>query len=269
MQKEIVFYSARDALVELKRRQKTDLKEKVELWWKEEGCKKPDFLPKNGDCWGILPRQIATARIEDLIFYNKTKKTGIIPVWLEHTEDKFSSSSSYKKSLVCLPVKQGNGNGDTLLKLSSVKAGNGKKLSEIELGNNHGNGIKNIVEFHHNLQDKILGQITRYNVSDWFAEFGNANSYYLSFLSLFLSHAILFENFCGEQYEDESEKDFDEGVFKPAYEKIYELFGLAPLIVSFPWKQEMGFYPGKAFFPKNKETICSYSLLNKFFICQQ
>ncbi len=268
MQKEIIFYKAKDALVELRRRQKTDLKEKVELWWKEKGCNKPNFLPKNGDCWGVLPRQIATIRIEDFIFYNKTKKIGLKPVWLEHTDDIFSSSSSYKKSLVCLPVTRGNGDGNTLVKLSSIKAVNGKKLSKIELSKNQENGIKNIVDYHHNLQDKILGPITRYNVSDWFAEFGNANNYYLSFLSLFLSHAILFENFCGDQYEDESEKDFDEGVFKPAYEKIYDIFGLAPIIVNFPWKQEMGFYPGKAFFPKNKETTCSYSLLNQLFIGQ-
>ncbi|MFZ2970621.1 MAG: hypothetical protein WA063_05725 [Minisyncoccia bacterium] len=255
--KEVIYYTGKNALLELKRRQKTDIKEKMEDWWKEQKWEKPNFLPPNGDHVAILARQVATARVESIIFHRKASEAGLRPLLIEDHDDMFSRGNSYKKGLIHLPVKRKN--DITVLKIGSRKHAEGKKLADIPLLENHVNGSNRVVDYHRHLAKKVFGNIEIHNASDWYRSFGTAQDYYLPLLSLFVGHAIMFENFHGKSYEDESEREFDEIVFGPAYDRIIEVFGLHPIIVHLPWREEMKYYPGQYLLPKTDNRSHLYT----------
>ncbi len=56
---------------------------------------------------------------------------------------------------------------------------------------------------------------------------GNAKSYYSSYLSLFVTHGVLFENFLS----NENEGKFFINVFMPTFDFLTAYYGYKPIIV--------------------------------------
>jgi hypothetical protein len=71
---------------------------------------------------------------------------------------------------------------------------------------------------------------------------GRANDYYEAYLSLFISHAILFEDYHGGESGAEL-GGFTARVFEPAFAALEERFGYTPIIVRLPWWKELGLFP--------------------------
>ena len=68
-----------------------------------------------------------------------------------------------------------------------------------------------------------------FDASNWFLKSGgNAKEYYKNFLTLFVSHGILLENFM----LDVKELTFTENIFLPAFMQVLRETGKKPLIIA-------------------------------------
>lgn len=225
------YYSPREAVMELKKRQTDGIKEVVEDWWRKNGWTMP-CIPAGE--FGMLVRQVATARYEDLLFMEMAKAVGLNPLWAEYTEDKFFLHSSYKRSLLKMFFCSGKGrSGGWKIrkeKLSCVHHCHRKILNEIQTKKG------SLIEYHHALQKKFIPNATRIDISDTFRQS------YSAYLSLFIAHGILFEDF--HRGESGPALDgFTANVFQPAWEMLVDELGMKPLITPLPWWEGMNFYP--------------------------
>jgi hypothetical protein len=84
------------------------------------------------------------------------------------------------------------------------------------------------IAFHHRIISHSLKHIQCYDNTAWILKMGpNPAVYYHYFLSWFIAHGILFENFLTEGDEGRFTRD----IVWPAFEKVTRHFGLKPLIV--------------------------------------
>lgn len=226
---QIVYTPLSEALRLLDERQKDPkLLVKVEKLLKGEI---PFFLKKN-KC-GVLGRQIATPNHETKMFIKITKENNLFPVFFEYYDDKFTSNNNYKHSLgqLQLQTKGFDKYGDYRFEKITIidfNKYNGKKLRDTKTlwG-------EFLIDFHKRLfseQDFALKDLYFYDGSEWFKKHGGqkAISFYTNFLSLFLCHGILFENFLTSKDED---GEFTKNIFLPALEKVINLTGVKPLII--------------------------------------
>ena len=112
----------------------------------------------------------------------------------------------------------------------------GKKFSKIKT--KWGEGI---VDVHHYLLYKQFPKMSGKTIdfSKWFDKTKNlSNNYYLYFLSLFICHGVLFDNFL---IGDKEEKNFVKKKFLPSFKKAEKIFGVKPLIFPLlPFENEKG-----------------------------
>lgn len=231
------YYSPKDAVRELRKRRLSGVKEEVEKWRKSKGW--PESNIPSGE-FGILGRQIASARYEDLVFAEMAKGVGLSPLWVEYAEDKFSLHSSYKRSLVQMIYCSGKGRSGGWRvhkeKLACVHACNGQLLTDIQT--KHGL----LVDYHHSLWEKFIPGALRMDMSSMYKFFGGAKHYYGAYLSTFVAHGILFEDYHGGE-SGKALDIFTKDIFQPAWEMIVDELGLKPLITPLPWRDGMQFYP--------------------------
>jgi len=229
--KNLIYYSPIGAVVELKRRQALGIREEIEEWWRSKSWPIPN-IPAGE--FGMLGRQIATARYEDLLFSEIVKAVGLNPLWLEYTMDKFFLHSSYKRSLIHMIHCSGKGKNDGWKirkeKLACVHHSHGKLLTDIQT--KHGS----LVEYHHAFQKKFIPDAVRIDISDTFRQG------YAVYLSLFIAHGILFEDFHGGE-SGVALDGFTANVFQPAWKILVDELGIKPLITPLPWWDGMQFYP--------------------------
>lgn len=102
---------------------------------------------------------------------------------------------------------------------------------------------QNIADIHHQMHQQFFPQAKRFDASDWLFQFGRAKDYYMAYLSIFLAHAVLFEDFHGGESGKKLDS-FTDKVFEPAYQELIDLFGIKPLIIKMPWLPEFKHYPG-------------------------
>lgn len=99
-----------------------------------------------------------------------------------------------------------------------------------------------LVDYHHRLH-ALLGHGPE-AVIDFFRfyqQFGRARDYYLPYLSIFLAHAVLVDDFHdGEDVGVVGE--FTETIFAPAYRELKRCFGVAPLISRLPWHEHLQYH---------------------------
>lgn len=217
--------------------ERKSMRSKVESWWLEQGLGLPS-LPA-GDL-GVLARQIASYRYEDVLFLDLARTAGLQPLWLELTSDRMSTNSNYKKSLLH-PVyyhRRGRNGGmvTTKQKLTELMPWVGKRLSDVVLSDG-----QNLVEYHHNRFDQVFGAHSRIDNSQWING-KRVQEYYPVFLSLFLAHCVLFEDYHGGESGDKL-NSLTILVFEPTFEQLRKRFGVGPLIVKMPWVQELKLYP--------------------------
>lgn len=233
---------------EVARRQ--PLRYQIEAWWLENGWGNPPIVQAmEGRLCGVLTRHIATFRYEDGLFSLMAKEAGLHPVWLEYVDDKFVDVSPYKRSLLRPTLCFGRGRrGGFKLRKENLVANEGfwrgKPLQNIVTDQG-----EQLVSWHHVLQDEMLrGFLTespkRTDCSEWLAKVSpTAYGYYEAYLSCFIAHAVLFEDFHGGESGQELDS-FTRGIFEPAWKRVHEQFGVSPLIVRLPWWESLGYYPG-------------------------
>ncbi len=236
-----------------------DLRGTVEAWWLNNGWGLPP-IPTSDDAIAMLARQLATARYEDCLFYLMASQSGLVPTWGQYIEDKHSMKSNVKKSYLQGVFVFGRGrNGgvraDRHEFLSVARPAHrkhtprnlheswdGRSLREIV---NPATG-ESLVVRHNEFQRATLGisDAHRPDFSAWHrqAKHQRAADYYPRYLSLFIAHAVLFEDYHGGESGDELDR-FTARIFEPAFQQISEQFGVAPIIVSLLWWPELAYYP--------------------------
>lgn len=217
---EFIYTPLEDALVELQRR------------WQDPTVKGAQAVPQPlaEGFRAVLFRQLVTSNYEVRRFVSIVDSLHLRPLFWEYYADKFTSNNEWKHSLGKLFFYEGRGKqGGMKLKSKNVvdfNKVNGKPFSDVQTlwG-------QPLIEFHHELYQSRFRNLdgNHFDASDWLSENGKtALSYYESFLSLFLKHGILFENFM----LDAKEFEFTRDVFFPAFCRVYAQTGLKPLVVA-------------------------------------
>ncbi|HEY9480806.1 MAG TPA: hypothetical protein VIR98_01065 [Candidatus Paceibacterota bacterium] len=180
----------------------------------------------------VLFRQVTTPNYELRRFVSIADAVcGLQPLFWEYRKDKFTSNNDVKKALGKLSFFFGKGKkgGSKIERLNVIdfNSYNGKKIDEVKTlwG-------QPLVDFHRELFENTYPKLDTavfYDASDWFATSGGAaKGYYENFLSLFVKHAVLFENFM----LDMKEVGFTREIFLPAFLRIMKATGVKPLIVA-------------------------------------
>lgn len=216
------------------------LRGEIEKWWQSNGWVIPARFATE-DALAGFGRAIATRRYEDALFFHYAQSAGFTPLWLEYTESSFSSHSPFKRSLL-QPVfyeKHGRRGGIVGKKheLAPIATERTKKISGIKTMRG-----EPLVEFHHRLHARFgLDPSAIVDLSLFYGQFGNASEYYLPYLSLFVAHGVLFEDYHGGESGD-ALSDFTDQIFAPAFKRLEALFGIPPLLVHMPWHENLRLY---------------------------
>lgn len=187
----------------------------------------PRGLEKNSPCF-VIVRHLISPNDEIKRYMSLTSNFNLKRVFFEYLDDKFSTQNFDKKSLIKMPVYLGkrNNGADQIIKIQIGDLNNAqnKKISNIKI---YGNDL--LVNFHHKLLYKVYPELINsvYDISAWLHQKGNtAEEFYDAYLSQFLFHGILLESF----YLNEQERDFTEKVVVPTFKRIYNKYGIKPLI---------------------------------------
>lgn len=235
-----MYVDIKQARHELQRR--VSLRDTVEAWWRERGWGLPpmDFrLPT-----ALFARHVATYRYEDAVFDCMARSTGLSPLWIEYLDDRMCSGNEFKRSL-CAPkilerVGRKGGFLAPAMDVADVSAWETKPLRTVRARDG-----RLLADLHHSLHDKLANG-PRVDCSEWLGALGGkAALYYEGFISLFVAHAVLVEDY------DSADGDckmgaFVENILQPALEAVRRHFDVKPLIVRLPWREEFGFYPRDA-----------------------
>lgn len=216
-----VYTSLVDAVDQLKERSKNpDLN--LDAIAPEEMLQKPR---------AVLFRQIFTSNYESRRFLNLVEASELEPLFCEYYADKFTSNNDYKHSLGRMFFFKGIGkNGGSQIHSRTVldfNTANGKKINDLKTlwG-------ESLIDFHHGLFKSCFMDLPKedfFDASAWFKAHGeSADKYYELFLTLFVQHAILFEDFM----LNEKELSFTKDIFLPAFISVRRKTGKKPLIVS-------------------------------------
>jgi hypothetical protein len=208
-----------------KRQSDKSLVKKIEEYLGEE---LPEPFNDQSKNFAILFRHVFTPDYEIEKFLEKAKKLNLEPVLIEYKEDKFVPENEDKKTLAKMPFFRGifkdNEIKFDIFKIIDFDSHKSKRISEIITFWN-----EPLIDFHHRILESYYPETLKniFDYSEWFHCHGcAAKNYYYNFLALFLSNAVLFDNFRNEGKEGEFCRD----IFEPAVYKIKEVFGLLPMI---------------------------------------
>lgn len=223
----VYFPTIEEAIVELERRRNDkELQSRVEEYFKDVGIP----VPFQDEPRLTLFRQIATPNIEVSRFLIIADGVDMKPLFLEYYDDKFTSNNKWKLYCGKLAFYEGIGKkGGHKISYSTIidfNTYNGKKISEVKTLWGEG-----LTDFHHKLFDVNYSHCNTgyfFDGSNWFVNCGaSAVQYYKKFLALMIRNGILFENFM----LDSDELLFTKGTFLPAYQSVFDYFGVKPIIV--------------------------------------
>lgn len=236
-----------------------ELRERVEAWWHSEGWGLPPHYHLTHEPIAAFCRQMATARYEDVVFYQLAREAGLLPLWLEYLGDVASEKNTYKRSLLVRHICSGRGkHGGIKLDrqvLACIRGNHSKRLDTIQVSSIETNGRRtdaadtDLATYHHTLQDMILPWSKRLDITNWLKSvgLGRAVDYYAASMSLFVAHGVLFEDYHGGESGTVLD-NFTAQIFEPAFAKVEKLFGARPIIVPMPWR------PAFAYYPANREV---------------
>lgn len=187
---------------------------------------------KNRKC-AVIFRQLVTPNYEVRRFISLIDALeGFTPTFFEYTSDKYTDNNEWKyhlgKMLFFAGMGKRGGEKITRQTIINFNVSRGKKINEV-------NTLwgQSLVDFHHEFFDEIYRRknkkVVSFDASEWFHHSGNnAKEYYENFLTLFVSHGILFENFM----LDVKELTFTKDIFLPAFIQVLNKTGRKPLIVA-------------------------------------
>lgn len=214
------------ALTELaERRTDKALQSKVEEFFAP--YPNPDVL-KDGPS-AVMSPALVSPNLEMRYFLDIQQYTSLPTVLLEFSKDKFAHINNEKRALAelifytedSLRRKQVVGSE----RVVDFQKYQGKPMNEVVTS-----GGEMLTDFHHRIfREYFKCDIPIYDFSSWFSgSYSFSGDFpYLRFLGLFIVDAILFGNFTTSSYETA----FTEQKVLPAFRKIKECFGVAPLIV--------------------------------------
>lgn len=236
MKKAVRYFSQNEAKEELQKREA--MKQRVEEWWQSQRISIPGWLFQWQQPTAVLARSIATLRIEDAAFILQAEAAELQPFWLEYTADKFSNQSPYKQALVLRRLCHRGGRKQQLIMVKEQLADSnlltGQRLHDIRLRDG-----QTLIDFHHQWLLDRHPDAQFHDASAWLAQIGwDAKSYYTLYLSLFVAHAVLFEDFS----EARKLGGFLHYTVLPAYERVCQQFGVDPLIVQLWGHENEDFY---------------------------
>lgn len=175
----------------------------------------------------VLARQVATPNFEFRRFSAEAPKSGLKPVVIEYTGDKFCSRNRDKYLLAKMTFFHGRGRkgGDKLTRRRTIDFNryDGKALCDVRtLWEEH------FVDFHHRLLSKHAPGIATVDVTEWLSKMGGEpGRFWPRLLCLFICHGILFDNF----HTEGPEAEFTRTIIRPAILETERRFGLRPLVV--------------------------------------
>ena len=223
---DFVYTPLKEAVVELeKRRKDKKLEAKINDLLKGDI---PEPLKEKSKI--VMFRQLVSPNYEIRRFVNVADAWEVDILFWEYHNDKFTSNNELKHALGKMPFYTGMGKDGrariTNFNIIDFNTSNGKKISEVKTlwG-------QSLIDFHHKFFRNRYSDVNHhfFDASKWFKEHGaGAAGYYTNFLSLFIRHAILFENFL----LDSREISFTKDIFLPAFINIYRITGLKPIIVA-------------------------------------
>lgn len=175
----------------------------------------------------IIFRQLATPNFEFLRFSELAQEVDLNPLCLEYKSDKFCTRNPDKVFLGKMIFHNGtgrNGGSKTVsTKVIDFEDNDMKSFKEIKTV-----WKEEFIAFHHRIISQDLDHIQCKDNTAWFRKMGpKPSEYYHHFLSFFICHGILFENFL----DDGDESVFTREIVRPAFHNISAHFGLKPLIV--------------------------------------
>lgn len=176
----------------------------------------------------IIFRQLASPNFEFFRFSELAQEVDLKPLCLEYKSDKFCTRNPDKVLLGKMIFHNGMGkNGERIIvsttKVIDFEDSDMKSFKEIKTV-----WEEEFIAFHHRIISQGLEHIQCKDNTAWFRKMGPKPSvYYHHFLSFFICHGILFENFL----DDGDEGIFTREIVLPAIQKVTEHFGLKPLIV--------------------------------------
>jgi len=185
--------------------------------------------PLQAEPRAVIFRQVITPNYEIRRFVNITDFMDMQPLFWEYHTDMFTPRNEWKHALGKLAFFGGVGKKGGLkidaFNIIDFNSWSGEKLSAVRTlwG-------QSLVEFHHEFFNASFRPLSNcaFDASRWFATNGkHAHGYYQNFLSLFIRHGILFENFM----LNEKEFTFTRDVVMPAFIAVCNETGYKPLIV--------------------------------------
>src|SRR3989344_263898 len=179
-------------------------------------------------------RYIASPNFEMLRFIHLTEPLGLPVVITEDAQDIFVPQNNVKKALCKLPIcSRITQDGPSIYELYEnisivdINHASGKRLCDIRTLWN-----EPLVDFHSAiLATYIRGHAHVYSDTSWIDRNGRGNliELYKRFLSLFLVHGVLFEDYV---LDGNYEEEFVGAVLRPAFEYVENRFGMKPLIAA-------------------------------------
>lgn len=223
-------------------RERRSMRQKVETWWKEKGWKIPSACLSLENAL-VFGKPIATRRYEDALFVHLAESLDLQPVWMEYTQGSLSTESPYKRSLIhpTFYEKRGRTGGIVVRKhrLACMQSHRMQPIHEIRLAHTE---TVSLVDYHHTLLDAFgFGPQSRVDLSGFYRQFGRAVNYYAPYLSLFLAHGVLVEDYHGGE-DAAVVGDFTSTTFEPAMQELYYQFGVMPLIARMPWHTHLAYF---------------------------
>lgn len=177
----------------------------------------------------ILARHIASPNNEFIKYLDLAKDIELKPICLEYLEDKFRAENQDKyflgKMFFCDGIGKKNGKRLEAEKVINFDCSEGKKLVDIRTLQGD-----NFVDFHHNLFQGIFDEYEESIIDEslWIKKNGGGPKFfYEKFFSLFICYGVLFENYL----ENKNEKEFTNNLVIPTFKKVYDIFGVKPLVV--------------------------------------
>ena len=178
--------------------------------------------------YAVLSRYVATPNFEVQRFVSIAASIGVTPLILEFRRDRFLTRNSVKCALARIGFSDSphcNGSSSVrYLSIAHLPTADGMPLHHVTT-----TWGQQLIAFHRELLSAhpVLHSVETYDSSDWFAAQGSAaRRFYADFLSLFVSHGILFESFLTTPHE----QAFTSEVVLPAFEAAYSRHGRRPLI---------------------------------------
>ena len=175
----------------------------------------------------VIGRQILSPNFEMISFLESAKSIDLSPICFGYLDDKLVTKNLDKYYLCKLFFEDGVGKhgGERvfLRKVLDFNKFNGASFREAKT-----NFGLDFVEFHKTLANRSGLDVDFFDGSEFLHKHGAISErYYKYFLSLFVCHGVLFENYL---LEDEYGK-LTVDIFSPNYSAVNEIFGVKPIIV--------------------------------------